>query len=245
MMNSLFSRVTGTHLRKRLKWVGLAYLVTYAVGIPLTGVLNWLKIGSADSPMRVDWNVYFFVMMVVMWWVKVSSQFRLSTQFGLTRQAIILQEIFLDAGAAMLATVVYYLGVIVPFRWDFGFVRIQADVFDLSSVVVPWLEPVLVFLFTWSILLAVSCFMISLNKLSPGQAMFFVLFDLYLVIWAAVAITKNLTVWFPQSALLQGSLLHWLQGNLLLSMGLLTVALVILLGLLMYRHQSKGMLSVK
>ena len=235
-MSNLQKRLLKLFLMERLKVMGITFLFFSAIVVIFSLIP---RMETFVFEFEFEGSTLITFAMIFSIFLKCISQFQLSTMAGLTRKAIIINELLLNSINVLIAVIIFLIASILKIDWTIGSVHIYFSS-EMIHFGVNFLTGMLaIFLSLFASFMGVTAFFFIMNKFTSKKAFVFMIFLMYPIVGLLVMIVTSIP---NLLSFLIASYNFYIQnlfiGNVILC-GVMTVFFL----LAIYKHESKSTVS--
>ena len=235
-MSNLQKRLLKLFLMERLKVMGITFLFFSAI-VVIFSLIPRMETFVFEFEFEGSTLITFAIIFSI--FLKCIPQFQLSTMAGLTRKAIIINELLLNSINVLIAVIIFLIASILKIDWTIGSVHIyfspEMVQFGLNS----FTGMIAIFLSLFATFMGVTTFFFVMNKFTSKKAFVFVIFLMYPIVGILVMIVTMIP---HLLSFLIASYNFYIQ-NLLIGNVILCGVMTILFLLAIYKHESKSTVS--
>ena len=235
-MSNLQKRLLKLFLMERLKVMGITFLFFSAI-VVIFSLIPHMETFVFEFEFEGSTLITFAMIFSI--FLKCIPQFQLSTMAGLTRKAIIINELLLNSINVLIAVIIFLIASILKIDWTIGSVHIYFSSEMIHFGVNSLTGMLAIFLSLFASFMGVTTFFIVMNKFTSKKAFVFMIFLMYPIVGLLVMIVTSIP---NLLSFLIASYNFYIQnlfiGNVILC-GMMTVFFL----LAIYKHESKSTVS--
>ena len=235
-MSNLQKRLLKLFFIERLKVMGFSFLFFSGIVVIFSLIP---RMETFVFEFEFEGSTLITFAMIFSIFLKCIPQFQLSTMAGLTRKAIIMNELLLNTINVLITLIIFLIASVLKINWTIGSVHIyfspEMIQFGLNSMT----GMIAIFLSLFASFMGVTTFFFVMNKFTSKKAFVFLLFLMYPIVGILVMIVTSLP---NLLSFLIASYNFYIQ-NLLIGNVILCGVMTVFYLLAIYKHESKSTVS--
>ena len=235
-MSNLQKRLLKLFLMERLKVMGITFLFFSAI-VVIFSLIPHMETFVFEFEFEGSTLITFAMIFSI--FLKCIPQFQLSTMAGLTRKAIIINELLLNSINVLIAVIIFLIASILKIDWTIGSVHIYFSSEMIHFGVNSLTGMLAIFLSLFASFMGVTTFFIVMNKFTSKKAFVFMIFLMYPIVGLLVMIVTSIP---NLLSFLIASYNFYIQ-NLFIGNVILCGVMTVLFLLAIYKHESKSTVS--
>ena len=235
-MSNLQKRLLKLFLMERLKVMGITFLFFSAI-VVIFSLIPHMETFVFEFEFEGSTLITFAMILSI--FLKCIPQFQLSTMAGLTRKAIIINELLLNSINVLIAVIIFLIASILKIDWTIGSVHIYFSSEMIHFGVNSLTGMLAIFLSLFASFMGVTTFFIVMNKFTSKKAFVFMIFLMYPIVGLLVMIVTSIP---NLLSFLIASYNFYIQ-NLFIGNVILCGVMTMLFLLAIYKHESKSTVS--
>lgn len=235
-MSNLQKRLLKLFLMERLKVMGITFLFFSAIVVIFSLIP---RMETFVFEFEFEGSTLITFAMIFSIFLKCIPQFQLSTMAGLTRKAIIINELLLNSINVLIAVIIFLIASILKIDWTIGSVHIYFSSEMIHFGVNSLTGMLAIFLSLFASFMGVTTFFFVMNKFTSKKAFVFMIFLMYPIVGLLVMIVTSIP---NLLSFLIASYNFYIQ-NLFIGNVILCGVMTVLFLLAIYKHESKSTVS--
>lgn len=235
-MSNLQKRLLKLFLMERLKVMGITFLFFSAI-VVIFSLIPHMETFVFEFEFEGSTLITFAMIFSI--FLKCIPQFQLSTMAGLTRKAIIINELLLNSINVLIAVIIFLIASILKIDWTIGSVHIYFSSEMIHFGVNSLTGMLAIFLSLFASFMGVTTFFIVMNKFTSKKAFVFMIFLMYPIVGLLVMIVTSI----PNLLSFLIASYNFYVQNLLIGNVILCGMMTVFFLLAIYKHESKSTVS--